>query len=304
MRADRFAVVFLVSTAAMSLAPAPADAFCRTRTVPVPANFDPAGGCFGEGQSLYHLSVCVTYQLGAELNVLPTDTLSAAMAEAFGRWTANNPVCLPGISAIELAPTNDSVIAQYVVGGPNRNMIGFVPGPWPHAGAADTLALTTLTFNATTGEIFDADIELSSDPSSNFSFGGSSTMDGVTFVDVLTHEAGHFLGLAHSSAAGALMQPVLTPGETPTRAIGSDDQAGICNIYPTRYNRNRATDGVRATACELSAGTAAASTCGDPAITHGCSTSPGQTTSASWLIVIAAAAVLLLRGRRPVPAKT
>jgi hypothetical protein len=308
MRGSRLTAAFLATTfaasVAMALTPSSADAFCRTRTIPAPADFSGAGGCFTQGLPLYHVSQCVPYQLAAATPSLSRDALSASLARAFGTWTAVNPSCLPGISAIELAPTEDTVIAEYVTG-VRKNLVGVVPGPWPHAGGSNTLALTTLTFNATTGEIYDADLELTSEE--RFATTDTPGMDDFDLTSVLTHEAGHFFGLAHSASPQAVMWPSYMPGSVTQRTLSSDDQLGICAIYPNRTTRVRETDSVAATACDLSPGGPAAPTCGDPELTHGCSTarvtghdpaSTGGSRDYSWLVVLGAvAAAVTWRGR-------
>ena len=50
--------------------------------------------------------------------------------------------------------------------------------------------------------------------------------------NTITHEAGHFVGLAHSNVAGATMNPTTSPGETAKRSLSADDIAGVCAIYP------------------------------------------------------------------------
>jgi MYXO-CTERM domain-containing protein len=46
---------------------------------------------------------------------------------------------------------------------------------------------------------------------------------------ILTHEAGHFLGLAHSVDTSAIMYAFYSPGSI---HLTPDDVAGICTIYP------------------------------------------------------------------------
>jgi len=60
--------------------------------------------------------------------------------------------------------------------------------------------------------------------------------NGCTYQDLqntLTHEAGHFIGLAHSTVPGATMNPTTHPGETAKRTLSADDVAGVCAVYPT-----------------------------------------------------------------------
>ncbi len=49
---------------------------------------------------------------------------------------------------------------------------------------------------------------------------------------ITTHEAGHFLGLAHSASASATMFPAYQEHDTGLRSLDPDDISGICAIYP------------------------------------------------------------------------
>ena len=271
MRSDLFAAVLV--TAALLLAPATANAFCRTTTIPAPADFDPgtADSCFAQGVPLYHQSQCVPYHLLAqESAVLPRAALSNAFAKAFNAWTATNPTCSPGVSGIELPPTTDTKIVDYVTGQRGNNVFGVVQGAWPHPGGSDTLALSTLTFNADTGQIYDTDMEIREDL--KWSSTGTPDSDAYDLQAVLTHEVGHVLGLAHAAHKDAVMAPSYAPGSITQRTLSVDDQQAICAVYPDRQTRATSAGVTASTPCDLSPGaTGGGSTCGDPTITHGCS---------------------------------
>ena len=114
---------------------------------------------------------------------------------------------------------------------------------WDRGGAV--IATTVTTFSARTGQIFDADIEINDAPGPNGKF-TFTTVDAPTCppggpvvncvsIDIqntLTHEAGHTLGLAHSTDPSATMAASAPPGETAKRALHPDDLQGICTIYP------------------------------------------------------------------------
>jgi hypothetical protein len=110
----------------------------------------------------------------------------------------------------------------------NANIVMFRDDQWPYAGAEDALAFTHLQFNADTGELWDADLEINS---FEFEF---STGDPVTKNDLdsmLTHEAGHLLGLAHTLVKDATMFAEYKEGTSGLRTLTSDDVNGVCATY-------------------------------------------------------------------------
>jgi hypothetical protein len=101
------------------------------------------------------------------------------------------------------------------------------------------IALTTTSYNSTTGEMIDADIELNA---ATFYF---TARDGPAcqppdFTDcvatdlqnTVTHEIGHVLGLAHSKDPMATMFAQAPLGDTEKRTLGEDDTTAICAMYP------------------------------------------------------------------------
>jgi hypothetical protein len=55
--------------------------------------------------------------------------------------------------------------------------------------------------------------------------------DWVDLENVVTHEAGHFLGLGHSTVQNSTMVANAGLGETTNRSLEVDDEMGICSIY-------------------------------------------------------------------------
>jgi hypothetical protein len=55
--------------------------------------------------------------------------------------------------------------------------------------------------------------------------------DAYDFASVATHEAGHFLGIAHSDVPGATMYARYDQGQTSMRYVSPDDVEGICTVY-------------------------------------------------------------------------
>jgi hypothetical protein len=125
--------------------------------------------------------------------------------------------------------------------GGNANIIIFRDDVWVESSASaapgSTLAITTVTFNVNSGEIYDADIEVNSTSVSKISIGTPVPGDSFDLQSILTHEVGHFLGLAHSNVpcdgtGCATMDATYQKGSEDFRTLEADDIAGICTIYP------------------------------------------------------------------------
>jgi len=121
----------------------------------------------------------------------------------------------------------------------NANVVIFRDGAWPHSGVA--LALTTITYRVDTGEIYDGDIEVQSNPTEiKLAVGDTVNPGEYDLRSILTHEAGHFYGLAHSTDPTATMFASYRAGQSFMRDLSKDDVCGICDVYPP--NRAAACD--------------------------------------------------------------
>jgi hypothetical protein len=207
------------------------------------------------------------------------------------------------IDARELAPS-DCAKPGYDKTGPNQNLVVFHDRVWPHqrrlpSGEAVeddfTIALTTVAFDPRTGEIYDADIELNTAHHA-IVVSENPKMGTFDLQATLTHEVGHFLGLAHATAPDAAMFADDSGGNSRKRTLSPADIAGICEIYPPNRTRSVSTE-VDPT------GFVAAGAC-DPiprhgltgACTHdppkGCSVATarapkdGASSAAAWLVVL------------------
>jgi hypothetical protein len=128
----------------------------------------------------------------------------------------------------------------------NANVIVFRDEAWPHMNdegpaSTDTIALTTVTYDVVKGDIFDADMEINSFQNT---FTTTDTTADVDLLSVMTHEAGHFLGLAHSTVEGATMFPSYSMGSVDLRTPADDDQQAICNAYPPDRTPKGTCDGL------------------------------------------------------------
>jgi hypothetical protein len=160
----------------------------------------------------------------------------------------------------DLGPTDCDVV-KYFTGAdqPNQNAIIFRDDTWPHEDPNLTLALTTVNFNKDTGEIYDADMEVNT-ANHRMSTGDNVPADGYDFLSIMTHETGHFLGLAHSGDPLATMYARYELGNTKMRNLTTDDIAGICAVY--------APDGARSVHESIDGGVMAGESC-NPEPRHG-----------------------------------
>jgi hypothetical protein len=221
-----------VALAALLASPA-AHAFCRTSSCPnvgtsqvcTPAQ---GGDC---GVPLFWPKPCVGWSLQQDASAKVTFAQAEQIfTTAFDTWM--NAACAGGgHPRMRVSEATPAVCTKHEynqkVG--NANIIVFRDAAWPYEGSANTLALTTVTYNLDTGEIYDADMELNS-ADNNFTVGdGSVDFD---LLSIATHETGHFLGLAHSPDVHATMFPDYVEHSTNLRELSPDDINGICAIYP------------------------------------------------------------------------
>lgn len=291
------ALIALIELGALAL-PGDAEAFCRTTT-----ESTLGGGCSSTGLPLYWKYRCVGFRLSeAGTAEVPFDRVRQTAIQAFERWS--EPACtggIPSIAASYLGTTKTEKV-EFNLQETNENIVVFRDAGWPYDEAL-SIALTTLTYDKRQGEILDADIEVNShavaivakDP------GIPLKNNEYDLSTILTHEAGHFLGLAHSEVRDATMYYKYNPGTVDQGLLKEDDAAGICAIY--RSSGARATARGDVFADELCAPAASeeapasmaggAFACAAPGNGGGGSAAGLATTSA--LLVLAGA---LLRGRR------
>ena len=98
---------------------------------------------------------------------------------------------------------------------------------WPYA--LHVIGLTSLTYDTTTGQIVDADIEMNGD---DYRFAIDGSLHAYDSQQALTHEVGHLLGLDHSLDEDATMFAQSQPGESHKRLLAPDDVAGLVFSHP------------------------------------------------------------------------
>ena len=228
-----------------------ASAFCRTfscdpsKTTCARDLRDPA--CSAGGKPLFWPVSCISFSLqqdASKTQGIPYATFEKIAEQAFTSW---QEVDCGGGKKPSLKFSNYGAVScgkhEYnqgavdssgkVVEPPqgNANILVFRDEKWPYDGTANTLALTTLTFNVESGEIYDADMEINA-VKREVTLSTTETNVQVDLLSVVTHEAGHFIGVAHSSDPNATMFATYAPGTSELRTLSADDVAAVCSIYP------------------------------------------------------------------------
>ncbi|WP_232379708.1 matrixin family metalloprotease [Polyangium fumosum] len=245
------------------------------------------------GVELFWKSPCVGFSMQKDASVqIDLDDATQIFVDSFKKWTDAD--CgdgkHPRIKVVNLGPV-ECKAHEYNKKAGNANVILFHDDVWPHAGAGSTLALTTVTYNVDTGEIYDADMELNG---ANVEF--TTGIDNVLYdlPSIATHETGHFLGLSHSADGTATMFADYMPGSTELGSLENDDIEGICAAYPPG-------DPIPAS-CDPTPRRGFESQCNPPEITPEdgscCTTAPGAPRSAGGSALAALALALGLAAKR------
>jgi len=141
---------------------------------------------------------------------------------AFSVWVNASKEAPSASAGIDPNPTEDS-------SKPTHRVQVLDQTNWPYDDA--TLAVTTYTYSRKSGELVDADI-LVNGAGPCFATGDTLPNHCYDLLSVLTHEAGHFLGLDHATDdKEAVMYPTLGAGDISKRVLSRDDISGITASY-------------------------------------------------------------------------
>jgi hypothetical protein len=217
-----------LSIAALACIASEASAYCRLTTA-APA----IGACSTDGEGLAWEQSCISYTVvPPETGDIELAALRDAIDGAFAAWSAVD--CGAGSLPLSLGQTErlgECNVAQYNQHDRNANLVMFVNGFEEEDFPPDAFGLTLVWHDPARGTIFDADIQLN-DAIAPFAICGASCDVNVSdLVSVVTHEAGHFLGLSHSLDQTATMSASSLLGETNKRSLEEDDRQGVCAIY-------------------------------------------------------------------------
>ena len=211
----------------------PASAFCRSRSCAAQCTFDEITTCPIEGVPIAWMGSCVSYSVQRDGSPsISQAELSQTTAAAFATWqtvTCPGVDAPPSISVYDLFGVTSCGRVEFNARQANANIV-VLRNDWVADPSA--LALTTVSLNKETGQIYDADMEINGTQPLSV---GPLLPNRYDLESIITHEAGHFFGIAHSNVEcpnGATMCPNALPGVDAFRSPHPDDIAAICAIYP------------------------------------------------------------------------
>lgn len=157
----------------------------------------------------------------AGTGLLETETI-ASLQEGFIAWSVANPK----------APTSVQHVTSSAALPDLETMSGANEILWKPLDDPGTIAVTT-TWYYTRGANKGLAAEFDMAFNTNFAWSNSGEADKMDVWNITTHEAGHALGLDHSSSSTELtMYPYAAEGEIKKRDLASGDVAGILARYP------------------------------------------------------------------------
>jgi hypothetical protein len=187
--------------------------------------------------------VSYSFQKGsAPSKYVSLDDAKRIAALAFGAWS--DASCASGKPSIG-AYNFPEVECNDVPSTGHSNVIIFRDATWPYDDAANAIGYTTLTVDLTTGEILGADTEINS-AQWTISVTSPPPPNSYDLATILTHEAGHFLGLAHSADHAAVMYAKYHAATQ----LQADDVAAICAVYGPDGSRSTAQGPIVAESCD------------------------------------------------------
>lgn len=274
--------------AALLLASSPAAAYCRLTTCdPVATSCATnANGCVRDGVPLRWRSLPIVYRFSAAGSAKLTDESGtrAAIRRAFDAWS--NVQCTKGRTSLRF--TEGADVAGAVPDDFHdltTNGVYFRDEEWPHQNADESIALTTQRYGVSSGYIDWVVLEINT---ANNAFRVTDEEQGVDLQAAVTHEVGHYIGLAHSPDPDSIMvarycqaddasgtSSRCSGGVDRSRALAADDIAAVCALYPPSSSTSSTT----------------------PAATGGCAAAPSPASTGLPVLAGLALAVASLRRR-------
>jgi MYXO-CTERM domain-containing protein len=252
-----------------------------------------ADSCIIEGDELYWGAPCLSFGVakGQASAVGLTDReFEAIVEEAFDRWKSVD--CGDGDGPGFEVQSVGAVSVDEVYYCPETSLnlsVWLLNEDWQDDSAI--LGFTHSTYAEDDAEVFDADVELNLERVMN-ELAGERTEE--VLLSIVMHEAGHFLGLAHSDDERAVMAGSYSPRDLVGRPLTADDIEGVCEIFPPEDGPKQCSEpGVSEAALDWEACAEALE--GEP-VSGGCNVvAPKRSPSSSpWILLLG----LGLLGRR------
>jgi hypothetical protein len=155
-----------------------------------------------------------------------SNTVLPLVRSGFNRWTLNKVSCTRWNSTyagLFTTPTGSAALSPQ----DGQNLVLWLGGAQWHNDNL-TLGVTHVIYMPGSGQITDADIEFNNNVT--WKAGGSGFATDIE--SIVTHEAGHFLGLDHTATTSAVMFASYNTGELKS-TLQSADVNDVCTVYPT-----------------------------------------------------------------------
>ena len=216
-----------------SVVPGVARAWCRSTTDLTPVA---PTACNTNGIPLAWARRCLSYSLDVRGSVsMPIEDIEGVLARSFTHW--EDVRCGGSSTGIDFEPTERLATCQqteYNSSGGNVNTIAFVDDFEARMLMTSVFAVTIVWHAPSSGEIYDVDMLVNESLGPYGTCPDTGCIDGslVDLENVITHEAGHFLGLAHAADEESTMFYEAPRGEIDKRSLAVDDVLGLCATYP------------------------------------------------------------------------
>ena len=203
--------------------------------------------CVEKGAPLVWRNPCLSYAIDERGSQWMDDgDIETAVDASFASW--QNANCGGSTPNLIFQALEESTCqrAEFNTTG-NVNTIAFLdPFQDPCADQAYSsfaFAVTIVWHNTSTGEILDADMMINDQLATNRFAGGpyancpdsgcpAGNPGEADLASIVTHEAGHFIGIGHSEVDDATMFASAARTSIEKRTLDPDDIEAVCDIYP------------------------------------------------------------------------